>query len=52
MTDIDINELIGIIDFNNKETLLKLIEFTRNAAYGYGIVNILEHFLEQETEGI
>lgn len=45
------SDAIKFIDFNDRLTLLELIEFTRNSAIVYGSVNILEHFIEQKLNG-
>lgn len=41
-------EKIKVIDFNDRKTLLDLIDFTRKAGAGYGITAILENFLNDK----
>jgi hypothetical protein len=43
-------EEVSKINFNDRKTLLDLIEYTRNACPGYGITVILENFLESKKQ--
>lgn len=44
----DYQNKLHLINFNDRNTLLDLIEYTRNAALGYGITNILDNFCEEK----
>jgi hypothetical protein len=48
MTIERMQDAIEIIDFNDRLTLLNLVEFARNASNSYGIASILEQFVEKE----
>jgi hypothetical protein len=43
-------EKISLFNFNDRDMLLKVIEYTRNSSPGYGITAILENFLNDHSD--